>query len=82
MKGIQYTIRGVPEKLDNALREEAASAGKSLNALLVEKLAQSSRLTDEPWTNGLEEFSGCMEPDPGFDEAIKEFDQIHPDDWK
>jgi hypothetical protein len=41
MKSIQYTVRGVPEALDAALREEARSTGRTLNAVVVETLAQA-----------------------------------------
>lgn len=41
MAGIQYTVRGVPAELDARLRDEARATGKSLNALVVETLAQT-----------------------------------------
>ncbi|MBK1882965.1 hypothetical protein JIN85_11100 [Luteolibacter pohnpeiensis] len=84
MKGKQYTIRGISEQLDHALREEAARYGKSLNALLIDKLSDSCKLSPERKTNGLEKFAGCMEPDPDFDAAIKEFDRVDAelDDWR
>lgn len=41
MASIQYTVRGVPPELDERLREEARETGKSLNALVVETLAQA-----------------------------------------
>jgi len=81
MKGIQYTIRGIPEELDTALREEAAAYGKSLNSLLMEKLASSCQLEEKEKTNGLEAFAGCMEEDSTFDEAMKEFERVDPEDW-
>jgi hypothetical protein len=41
MSGIQYTVRGVPLDLDAELRREAKTTGKTLNALVVETLAQA-----------------------------------------
>ncbi len=41
MDGIQYTVRGVPPRLDAELRREAHSTGKSINALVVETLQQA-----------------------------------------
>jgi hypothetical protein len=38
MSSIQYTVRGVPPKLDAKLRREARTTGKTLNALVVETL--------------------------------------------
>ncbi len=36
---IQYTIRGVPARVDRALRERARSAGRSINQVALEALA-------------------------------------------
>ncbi len=82
MSGKQYTIRGIPDELDAVLREEAAQYGKSLNALLVEKITASSAISERPWTNGLEKFIGCMEPDAGFDEVMKDFERVDPGEWE
>ncbi len=41
MSSIQYTVRGVSSKLDAELRREARTAGKTLNALVVETLEQA-----------------------------------------
>jgi hypothetical protein len=38
MSSIQYTVRGVPPDLDEELRREARTTGKTLNALVVETL--------------------------------------------
>jgi len=76
----QYTIRGVPKKLDDALRSECASSGRSLNSVLLGKLIDACNLGDGPKTNGLEQFAGTWIADPDFDAAIKEFDTIHPDE--
>jgi hypothetical protein len=41
MNSIQYTVRGVPPKLDAELRREAHTTGKTLNSLVVETLEQA-----------------------------------------
>ncbi len=83
MKGKQYTIRGIPEKLDAVLREEAATTGKSLNTLLIDKLNQSCQLTDEPRKNDdFSEFAGTMDEDPAFDAAVAFFDGLDWEEWK
>jgi hypothetical protein len=41
MSSIQYTVLGVSSKLDAELRREARTAGKTLNALVVETLEQA-----------------------------------------
>jgi hypothetical protein len=81
MSGIQYTIRGVPEELDTVLRQEAAEYGKSLNSLLIDKIAESCKLQQIPRTNGLEKFAGTWIDDPEFDEAMKDHDIVHPQEW-
>lgn len=83
MKGIQYTIRGIPEELDTVLREEAAQYGKSLNSLLIDKLSESSGIAKESGKNSdFDQFVGSWVEDPGFDEAIKCFDEIDPEEWE
>lgn len=47
MAGIQYTVRGVPPKLDERLREEARTTGKSLNTVVVETLEQAKLATTD-----------------------------------
>jgi plasmid stability protein len=39
---MQYTIRGIPVAVDNALRARARAAGKSLNEAAVDALADGS----------------------------------------
>jgi hypothetical protein len=46
MKSIQYTVRGVPEKLDAELRKEARASGRTLNAVVVETLEQAKLPAD------------------------------------
>jgi hypothetical protein len=38
---MQYTLRNVPPELDRALKARAKAAGKSVNQLVLEALAQS-----------------------------------------
>ncbi|MBX3743065.1 hypothetical protein OVA24_15510 [Luteolibacter sp. SL250] len=82
MKGMQYTIRGIPEEVDAALRKEAASTGKSLNALVIEKLSEDSVKKNASVNTDFREFVGTWIEDPAFDEAMKDFDRIDPEDWQ
>jgi hypothetical protein len=82
MAGKQYTIRGIPEELDSVLREEATRYGKSMNALLIDKLTEACSIADKPKTNGLEIFSGCMKPDPELEAALWEQRVVDPRDWE
>ena len=62
---------------------EAAKYGKSLNTLLIDKLSEACQISPKPFINhDFDEFAGAWQPDPGFDEALKDFDRIDPDDWE
>lgn len=58
MSGIQYTVRGVPAELDAELRREARATGKTLNALVIETLAQAKLPTSGTVHDDLDWFVG------------------------
>ncbi len=76
MNTIQYTVRGVSPELDTALRREARTSGKTLNALVVETLAHA-KLPSETVHNDLDWFIGS-EPacDEGMDAALAWLDEL------
>ncbi len=79
---IQYTIRGVPENLDAALRKEAEQEGLSLNQVVLRKLSQS---VSEPLRKKKRDLSFLRDgwkPDSNFEAALAEQRQIDPDLWK
>jgi hypothetical protein len=83
MKTHQYTIRGVPDRLNHLLREKARQSRKSLNQATLEALQAGLGVTPEPKVNhDLDEFAGTWVEDPAFDEAIKFFDVIDEEMWK
>lgn len=47
MKDIQYTIRKIPLKVDQALRSRAEKQGKSLNTTLIETLQKGAGISNE-----------------------------------
>ncbi len=79
----QYTIRSVPEAVDQALRQRAQSDGKSLNAVALEALARGLELdaTKTVFTD-LDKLIGSWEEDPGFDRAMQDFDRIDQELWR
>jgi len=80
---IQYTLRGVPKHVDQALRERAARCGKSLNQVAVEVLEGGLGLTDgERRFHDLDDLAGTWVDDPGFDAAIAEMDRVDPELWR
>jgi plasmid stability protein len=79
----QYTIRSVPPEVDNALRRRAELEGKSLNTVALEILAEGLDLEGSAMEyNDLDDLVGTWKEDPGFDEALAEFEKIDDADWK
>jgi len=76
----QYTIRGIPQEVDRALRQKAARQKRSLNQVIVEELTAATfgvkRKTD------LSDVAGGWIPDPAFDEILAAQRQIDWDRWK
>ena len=82
-RAIQYTIRGLPRSLDDALRRKSRREGKSLNAATVETLAEGLGLSGEPLRyHDLDFLPGSWVEDPEFDAAIKQQDRVDVDLWR
>jgi len=82
-KGMQYTIRNIPDPLDAALRRSARERGKSLNEVAVEALARGVGLTE---TNirqrDLQDIAGSWRKDPEFDRAVTAQDRVDEELWR
>lgn len=77
----QYTIRGIPDEVDAALRTAAQRRNISLNHLLVEKLTEAMHKTVRK--RDLSRFAGAWEADPDFDSALAQMrENIDWDKWK
>ncbi len=76
----QYTVRGVPPELDQALRRKAAQRKQSLNRIIIDELtvavAGGRKQAD------FADLVGQWAPDPAFDEIVASQRQIDPDKWK
>lgn len=70
--GIQYTIRGIPQEVDKALRRRARQRGISLNRLLVEKLCVAGGVLEKPRYRSLKSLGGRWRDDPEFDRILAE----------
>jgi hypothetical protein len=77
---IQYTIRGVPQEVDRALRRKAARRKLSLNQVIIEELTAVT--TGLRKRADFHDIAGQWTPDAGFDDIIASQRQIDPDKWK
>ena len=83
MKYRQYTVRGIPDRLDNKAREEAQKYRKSLNALLLDALAKGLGISeDPPISRDMDDLAGTWVEDEAFDEAIAAFEAVDEDLWR
>ncbi len=64
----QYTIRSIPDSIDQALRRLAQQESKSINTVAVEALARGLAL-DAPTIeySDLDSLVGCWQEDSAFD---------------
>lgn len=80
---MQYTIRNVPEILDEILRRYAREQGKSLNEVAIQALARGAGLGEKRFRQrDLGEIAGSWRKDPAFDRALAEQDSIDPELWR
>jgi hypothetical protein len=80
---MQYTVRGIPDILDVALRERARAAGKSLNETAIDVLAEGTGLIGAPRKRrDLGDIAGTWKADKVFEAAITAQDQVDEDLWK
>lgn len=77
---IQYTIRGIPPEVDQALRKKAAQKKISLNQVLVDELTTASGQPKK--YADFSDLVGKWQPDPEFDALLEEQRQIDWDMWK
>ena len=77
---VQYTIRGVPQDVDRALRKKAAQLKISLNQIVVDELTRAT--IGRPRKADFSSLVGQWTPDPEFDEVIASQRQIDWDKWK
>jgi hypothetical protein len=84
--GMQYTLRNIPKKVDQALRRRAKQQRRSLNDVLVEALSIGAGITPngrEPVKyRDLSDIAGSWVEDPEFDKIMAELDQVDPRDWE
>jgi hypothetical protein len=80
---MQYTIRNIPNALNEALRRTARARGKSLNEVAIEALARGAGVTGESLRQrDLGDIAGTWRKDPAFDRALAAQDTIDEELWR
>lgn len=80
---VQYTIRGIPAAVDNALRERARAAGKSLSEAAVDALVEGSGVTGAPRKRrDLDDVAGTWRTEKAVESALAAQDQVDEHLWR
>jgi plasmid stability protein len=80
---MQYTIRNVPDSVDEALRRIAREHGKSLNEAALEALARGAGVAGKrERQRDLTDIAGTWREDPAFDRALVAQDTIDEEMWR
>jgi plasmid stability protein len=80
---MQYTIRGIPPALHEALRERARASGKSLNEAAVDALTAGSGLTAlRSRRRSLSDIAGTWRAEKTVEAALASQDVVDKDMWK
>lgn len=80
---MQYTIRNVPETVDEALRRAARAKGKSLNEVAIEALSRGAGVAGESRPQrDLADIARTWRKDPAFDSALAAQDAIDEEMWR
>ena len=80
---MQYTIRGIPQAIDDALRARARAGGTSLNEAAVAALAEGAGVTGAPRKRrDLGDIAGTWRADKALEAALAAQDRVDKDLWR
>jgi hypothetical protein len=80
---MQYTIRGIPAAIDNALRARARADRKSLNETAVDALAEGAGVAGAPRKRrDLGDIAGTWKADRALESALVAQDRVDKDLWR
>ena len=80
---MQYTIRGIPAAVDNALRARARVDGRSLNETAVAALAEGTGMIGAPRKRrDLGDIAGTWKSDKALEAALAAQDRVDDDLWR
>ncbi|MEI8243101.1 MAG: hypothetical protein WCI17_07530 [bacterium] len=82
-KRFQYTVRAVPEAVDQRLRQMVCERGVSFNTVAVESLAKAVGVSSEPACyDDLDALAGSWIEDPAVDRVLAGFGKVDEELWK
>jgi hypothetical protein len=76
----QFTLRGVPQPVDSALRLKAKHRKQSLNQLILDELTRAT-VRRQP-TADFSDLVGKWTPDAAFEQAVASQRQVDLEKWK
>ena len=80
---MQYTIRGIPSAVDDALRARARADGKSLNEAAVAALAEGAGVVGvHRKRRDLSDVAGTWKADKDLESALAAQDRVDEDLWR
>lgn len=80
---MQYTIRGIPDRLDTVLRERARAENKSLNEVALGALADGLGVGTQPIVRrDLSDIAGSWKKDAEAEAVMASHDRIDSRLWK
>jgi hypothetical protein len=80
---MQYTLRGIPPVLDEAIRERARAEGKSINEIAVAALADGVGLgAEEIARRDLSEIVGTWVEEAAVEAALSAQDRVDESLWR
>lgn len=80
---MQYTVRGIPELLDKAIRDRARAEGKSLNEVAIEAIAEGLGVgKGDLVRRDLTDVAGTWQHEDAVEEALAAQDLIDEDLWR
>ena len=80
---MQYTLRNIPDEIDQAIRERALANKQSLNRVLIEAIARGLGLSrGVSKQRDLSDIAGSWVEDPETEAALEEQGRIDPELWR
>jgi len=80
---MQYTLRNIPARLDEALRRRAREENKSLNEVAIDALMRALGIAGQPVKHReLGDIFDTRQEDPELERALADQRKIDPELWR